>query len=439
MKIRGNVPSVPGFPTQVTQGATTTESYSYDAVGNRLSSLGMSPYAYNSSNELTSTTSATFTYDGNDNTLTKADSSGSTTYGWDFESRLAFVAMPGSGGTVTFKYDPLGRRIQKSAPGGTTNYLYDGDGDKDSGEVDAGENVLARYTQTQMTDELLSELPSGTISYYLTDALDSVTSLSNPSGVLANTYTYDSFGRLAASTGTLTNPFQFTARDSDTETGLYYYRARYYDPAIGRFISEDPIGFDGGNVNFYAYVHDSPTNLVDPSGLQDNASPFGVGWEWLTGKGPRVHHFTDGDQFTELLRHHQHIQDLNNGVCNGTLPSNGPFNYDLSGVGGVPKYLKDYSTLATGGLTGNLAVTYLGSYNLTYSVTDGTLNIHAWNYSTINSATHPPYFGYKPWWNNNIGKPLNNFFSSGPMSQTEQIFDFHENLAGRDCGCKGAH
>jgi uncharacterized protein RhaS with RHS repeats len=223
------------------------------------------------------------------------------------------------------------------------------------------------------------------------------------------------------------------------ETGLRYYRARYYDPAIGRFISEDPIGFDGDNVNFYTYVHDSPTNLVDPSGFQDNASPFGVGWEWLTGKGPRVHHFTDGDQFTELLRHHQHIQDLVNGVCNGTLPSSGPFNYDLSGVGGVPKYLKDYSTLATGGLIGNLAMTYLGSYGLNYSVTDGTLNIHVWNYSTINSATHPPYFGYKPWWNDNIGKPLNNLFSSGPMSQTEQIFDFHENLAGRGCGCKGAH
>ena len=74
--------------TQVTQGTTTTESYSYDAVGNRLSSLGMSPYAYNSSNELISTPAATFTYDGNGNTLTKADSSGTTTYNWDFENRL---------------------------------------------------------------------------------------------------------------------------------------------------------------------------------------------------------------------------------------------------------------------------------------------------------------------------------------------------------------
>lgn len=74
--------------TQVTQGATTTESYSYDAVGNRLSSLGMGPYAYNSSNELISTPAAGFTYDGNGNRLTKTDSNGTTTHTWDFENRL---------------------------------------------------------------------------------------------------------------------------------------------------------------------------------------------------------------------------------------------------------------------------------------------------------------------------------------------------------------
>jgi len=85
--------------TQVTQGTTTTESYSYDAVGNRLSSLGMSPYTYNSSNQLTSTAAATYTYDGNGNTLTKADTTGTTTYNWDFENRLTSVVLPGTSGT----------------------------------------------------------------------------------------------------------------------------------------------------------------------------------------------------------------------------------------------------------------------------------------------------------------------------------------------------
>ncbi len=217
-----------------------------------------------------------------------------------------------------------------------------------------------------------------------------------------------------------------------------YYRARYYNSSLQRFISEDPIGFNGG-MNFYAYVGNNPTNLIDPFGLADSASPWQVGWEWLTGSPTKVHNFMDGDPFTELLRHHDHIQDLINGVCNGTLPQSGPFNYELNGWQGVPKYLKDYSTLADGGLTGNLAVTYLGSYGLNYSVTNNTMNIHVWNYSTIASATHPPVIGYTPWWNNNIGKPMNDFLSSGPMSQTEQVFDFHEDLAGRGCGCKGAH
>jgi RHS repeat-associated protein len=217
-----------------------------------------------------------------------------------------------------------------------------------------------------------------------------------------------------------------------------YYRARYYDASAGRLLSEDPLAF-GGGMNFYVYVHGSPINLVDPFGLQDNASPWQVGWEWFTGTGPRTHHFSDGDRFTEMLRQHQHVQDLINEVCNGTLPPQGRFNYDLSGPGGVPKYLKDYSTLFTGGLTGNLAVTYLGSYGLSYSESNGTLNIHVWNVSSIGSATHPPVIGYTNWWNNNIGNPLNNFFSSGPMSATTQTFDFHENLANRGCGCHGAN
>lgn len=188
-------------------------------------------------------------------------------------------------------------------------------------------------------------------------------------------------------------------------------------------------------MNFYAYVHNDPINFVDPFGLQDNASLWQVGWEWLSGRGPRTHHFTDGDPFTELLRHHEHIQELINEVCNGNAPPNNGFDYQLGGFGGVPKYLRDYSTLCSGGLTGNLAVTYLGSYGLSYSVTNETLNIHVWNYSTISSATHPPVIGYTNWWNQHVGDPLDNFFSSGPMSQTSQFFDFHENLKDK-CGCK---
>jgi YD repeat-containing protein len=74
-------------------------------------------------------------------------------------------------------------------------------------------------------------LRSGTTSYYQADGLGSLTSLNNTSGALANAYTYDSFGNLTASTVSLTNSFRYTGREFDTETSLYYYRARYYDPA----------------------------------------------------------------------------------------------------------------------------------------------------------------------------------------------------------------
>jgi RHS repeat-associated protein len=246
------------------QGSTTKESYTYDLVGNRLSSLGVSPYNYNASNELTSTPSGSYSYDNNGNR--KADPAGAQ-YSWDFENRLTQVVLPGAGGTVNFKYDPFGRRAQKAFIQGstttTTNYLYDDANILET--TDQGGNVLARYTDTLNVDEPLSELISGTASYYEQDGIGSVTSLSNSAGALVSTYTYDSFGKLTASTGTLANPFQYTGRELDGETGEYYYRARYYDQNVGRFASEDPIRLDGG-INFYSYVGNNVTNLTDASG-----------------------------------------------------------------------------------------------------------------------------------------------------------------------------
>ncbi len=246
-----------------TQGATTTESYTYDPVGNRLSSLGVSSYTNNSSNELMTTSNASYGYDNNGNTATKNDSTGITTYAWDYENRLTSITLPGSGGTVSFKYDPLGRRIYKSSSSGTSVFAYDVDNLVE--ETNSGGAVVARYSQGLNVDEPLAMLRSGTTSFYHTDGLGSVTSLANSSGTLAQTYTFDSFGKRSASSGSLTNPFQYTARESDMETGLYYYRARYYDANTGRFLSEDPIGFNGG-LNFYSYTQNRPIGLRDPSG-----------------------------------------------------------------------------------------------------------------------------------------------------------------------------
>src|SRR5206468_5182591 len=130
-------------------------------------------------------------------------------YTWDFENRLTQVTLPGTGGTVAFKYDPFGRRVQKAltknSTTATTNYLYDGMNVVE--EVDSAGILIARYTQTTSLDEPLAQVRSSTTSYYQQDGLDSVTSLSNSGGSLANTYTYDSFGKLTGSAGALTNPF----------------------------------------------------------------------------------------------------------------------------------------------------------------------------------------------------------------------------------------
>jgi RHS repeat-associated protein len=264
--------------TGVTQGTNTTESYTYDPVGNRLSSLGVSPYSVNVSNELTSIPSTSYTYDNNGNTQTKVVGTNTTSYAWDFENRLTSVTLPGSGGTVTFKYDPFGRRIYKSSAAGTSIYAYDGDNLVE--ETNSSGTAVARYSQALNFDEPLAMLRSSTTSYYDADGLGSVTSLSNSAGSLAQTYGYDSFGKQTSSSGSLTNPFQYTARELDSETSLYYYRARYYDPSTGRFLSQDPIVFIGG-VNFYRYVRNSATNFGDPGGT--NTAPLPIETEPVLG------------------------------------------------------------------------------------------------------------------------------------------------------------
>jgi uncharacterized protein (TIGR03437 family) len=381
----------------------------------------------NAANRIAQFGQAGLSFDNEGQTTTRTDDRGTAVYEWDARGRLKKVTMP-NGQTVGYGYDSLGRRINRTADGVTTNFVYDGQ----DVVLDRTGSSAVDYLNGFGIDNKLRQTSGGFGPlYFLRDHLGSTVALVNGAGGPIERLQYEAFG---ASAGGFLTRYGFTGRESDTVTGLLYYRARYYNPSIGRFLTEDPISFRGG-MNFYTYVRNSPMNFVDPLGLQDSASPWQVGWEWLTGWGPREHYFTDGDPFTELLREHQHIQELIQGICSGSLTQNGSFDYTLKGLQGIPKYFRDYSTLLTGGLTGNLARTYLGSYHLKYSVTNGTLNIHVRNSSTIASATHPPWIGYMDWWSNYIGNPLNNFFSSGPMSKTTQYFDFHEDIAKR-CGCK---
>ena len=183
--------------TQAVVNGTTAETYSYDQVGNRLSSLGVSPYLYNNSNELTTKPGATFNYDNDGNTASKTDGTGTTGYTSDFENRLTSVALPG-GGNVSFKYDPFGRRIEKVSSVGTTIFAYDGDNSVD--ELNASGSSVARYTQGLGIDEPLAMYRGGAAYYYHADGLGSIEALTDSKAHVAAGYLYDSFGNLTAST-----------------------------------------------------------------------------------------------------------------------------------------------------------------------------------------------------------------------------------------------
>ena len=251
------------------------ETFTYDAVGNRLSSVEASDlnqipvaYTYNENNQLVSVAKdespyADFTYDNNGNVLTKTVGSNVTTYSWDSENRLTKIQTPTQ--IVEFAYDPFGRRIQKKVGASVKKFVYDRE--DIVAEYDGANTLQATYIHGPNIDEPLQMKRGGATYFYQRDGLGSIASLSNSAGNKVRTYRYDSFGKVIAETGTLENPYIYTGRERDAETGLYYYRARYYDPQIGRFLSEDPIGFAGVDVNLYRYVANNPINFIDPSGL----------------------------------------------------------------------------------------------------------------------------------------------------------------------------
>jgi RHS repeat-associated protein len=201
----------------------------------------------------------TFTTDPDGNVIQKVEGGVTTTYTWDVENRLTQVQSNGTT-IATFAYDPLGRRVQKVAGIVTTNWTYSGQAILQQA---SGGSTL-KYIHGPGIDEPLASDDGTALSYFHSDGLGSIVKTTSAAGAVTLTRQYDAWGNLQL--GGTTNGFSYTGREWDSETGLYYYRARYYDPKIGRFISEDPIGF-GGGVNLYAYVGDNPVNRDDPSGL----------------------------------------------------------------------------------------------------------------------------------------------------------------------------
>ena len=114
-------------------------------------------------------------------------------------------------------------------------------------------------------DEPLMAETAQETHYYHADGLGSIVALTDAPQQVVERYSYSSFGEIKKKHG-IENPYTYTGREFDEETGLYFYRARYYDAEVGRFLSEDPIGFRGGDMNFYTYVKNNPVNNIDPDG-----------------------------------------------------------------------------------------------------------------------------------------------------------------------------
>jgi len=239
--------------------ALRDESYSYDAVGNRTDHGA----AITTGNRLTTFDGNTMTYDTDGNMLTKSGPAGNWSFAWNGLGQLESVTK--NGVTTSFGYDGLGRRVRKTTNGVTTRFLYDGD--NIVARLDAAGQPVLEFSYYPGVDHphAVRQTSTGRLLYYVTAQPGHVVALVDRNNQIANSYEYTPFGVAISASEQVAQPFRFGARELDSETGLYYNRARYYDPALGRFISEDPIGLEGG-VNQYAYAGNDPVNFRDPTG-----------------------------------------------------------------------------------------------------------------------------------------------------------------------------
>jgi RHS repeat-associated protein len=299
-----------GQVTDVDHTHITDESYSFDATGNRT----MSGYSTGDANRLSSDGVFNYVYDDEGNVITRTRISSATAndktteYSWDHRNRLVGITYKNNSNVVTktaeYTYDIFDRRIAKevdldgagSGAAVITRYVYDGSDILVA--TDASGDVQTRYLHGPAVDQIFAaeDASTGDTLWAMVDHLGSVRDIVDDSGNVENHIVYDSFGRVVSETTPAVDfLFGFTGRERDEESGLNYHRARYYDSATGRWISEDPISFAGGDENIYRYVGNDGVNFVDPTGLWEEASEsqnfsdaggFTMQWNnWLLGTG----------------------------------------------------------------------------------------------------------------------------------------------------------
>lgn len=246
----------------------TKTSYTLDGVGNRVTvntDGNAITYTANEMNEYASIAAEAginWIHDDNGN-LT---SNGKFRFAYDDRDKLISV---NEGDIAEYQYDPLGRRIRKITGGTVTEFFYDGDRVI---EEQTGGDVTS-FTYGSWIDDVLTMQREETAYYYHKNGLGSVTGLSDDLGVVQEFYEYDPYGAVTfydldyneLEASLLENPYLFTGRRLDTETGIYYYRNRHYDPEHGRFLQRDPLGYIDG-MGLYEYVTSNPLSYIDPSG-----------------------------------------------------------------------------------------------------------------------------------------------------------------------------
>ena len=253
-----------------------TQSYTYDANGNRTNPSDM----IGRDNQVLADGTWTYTYDAEGNRIGKVDTTTgvSWTYAYDDANRLT-SATETSGQQqmykVSYVYDVFGNRIEQdtTTPGqdAPTVQRFAYNGAMVWADLNAQNQVTTRYLDGDAVDQLLArEDAAGNVGWYLTDHLGSVRDIVDNFGDVLDHIDYDAFGNVTIETNpALGDRYKFTGREYDATTGLYYNRARYYDPNTGNWTSQDPSGFDGRDANTYRAVGGSPTNGTDPLGLAE--------------------------------------------------------------------------------------------------------------------------------------------------------------------------
>jgi RHS repeat-associated protein len=252
-------------------GVQPDEFYTYDSVGNRLSSHTSTNHVYSyalgqGGNQLRQDDDFDYQYDGNGNLVLKTDRSTNEAfeYVYDHRGRLTDITKLNAMGQpieiFSYRYDAANRRIQADHDGSVTHFVYDG-----RNPIAALDSVGAeesRRMYSRLIDDVLADEVNGQTRWFLKDQVGTVRGLIGNAGSLLNQYVYDSFGSLLSQTDPgVQNDLLWNAREFDAATSMGYFRARYYDPAVGRFAAEDPLAPYG-----YAFAANRPISAVDPDG-----------------------------------------------------------------------------------------------------------------------------------------------------------------------------